>query len=149
MSAENGTAGINRSDTIASQPRRRSRSSTVSIDRWRTRRFNRHPAARTSSRAIIALAVLATTAMATPSSGPKSSPAASVNAVRGMGTTVTTMWATKNASGNHGPRDCAQSRICTGEGSGSHDASTSSAVMPTTVQTIRDRDTLRAAAPVA
>ena len=37
-------------------------------------------------------------------------PAASVNGVRGNGKTVTTMCANKNANGNHGPTDVAQSR---------------------------------------
>ena len=57
-----------------------------------------------------ALIVLATTAIATPRTGPNSSPAASVNAVRGNGKTVTTTWATRKANGNHGPTEVAQSR---------------------------------------
>ena len=64
-----------------------------------------------------------------------------MKAVRGMGTTVTTMCATKNASGNQGPTDWAQSRICTGEGSGSQVAKAARTVIPTTVATIRGRDT--------
>ncbi len=71
---------------------------------------------------MIALMVLATTAIATPSSGPNSSPAASVNAVRGNGNTVTTMCAARKASGNHGPTDVAQSRSCTAVGSGTNTA---------------------------
>ena len=57
-----------------------------------------------------ALMVAAATASGTPRSGPNSRPAASVNAVRGNGKTVTTMWAARNASGNHGPTVVAQSR---------------------------------------
>ncbi len=57
-----------------------------------------------------ALTVAAVTASGMPRTGPNSRPAASVNAVRGNGNTVTTMWAPRNASGNHGPTDVAQSR---------------------------------------
>jgi hypothetical protein len=41
-----------------------------------------------------------------------------VNAVRGNGKTVTTMCAAKNASGNHGPTDVAQSRSWSAVGNG-------------------------------
>ena len=41
-----------------------------------------------------------------------------MNAVRGKGNTVTTMCAARNASGNHGPTDVAQSRSCMAPGSG-------------------------------
>ena len=60
-----------------------------------------------------ALIVLAMTAIGMPSQGPNSRPAASVNAVRGNGKTVTTMCAARNANGNHGPTDVAQSRSWT------------------------------------
>ena len=49
-----------------------------------------------------ALTVAAVTASGIPRAGPNSRPAASVNAVRGNGKTVITMWAPRNASGNHG-----------------------------------------------
>ncbi len=41
-----------------------------------------------------------------------------MNAVRGNGNTVTTMWAARKASGNHGPTDVAQSRSAMAPGSG-------------------------------
>ncbi|GAA2438514.1 hypothetical protein GCM10009856_57140 [Mycolicibacterium llatzerense] len=41
-----------------------------------------------------------------------------MNAVRGNGSTVTTVWATRKASGNHGPAAAAQSRISTALGKG-------------------------------
>src|ERR1700756_620332 len=134
---------------MANHPRWRKRASTVSTDRWRTRRFSRHPAARTRYSAITALMVLATTAISTPNAGPNSSPAARVKAVRGTGTIVTTTCATRNANGNHGPTDSAQSRIRTGEGSGIQVAAAISTVIPTTVATIRGRDSWRAEAPIA
>ena len=69
-----------------------------------------------------ALTVLATTASGTPRTGPNSRPAASVNAVRGNGKTVTTMWAARNANGNHGPTEVAQSRSSTAVGNGTSHA---------------------------
>ena len=54
--------------------------------------------------------MLAATAIGIPSTGPNSSPAASVKAVRGNGNTVTATWAAKNANGNHAPTEVAQSR---------------------------------------
>ena len=57
-----------------------------------------------------ALTVAAATASGTPRTGPNSRPAARVNAVRGNGKTVTTMCAPRNANGNHGPTEVAQSR---------------------------------------
>ena len=45
-----------------------------------------------------------------------------MNAVRGNGKTVTTMWAARNANGNHGPTDVAQSRIWTAVGKGTSSA---------------------------
>ena len=69
-----------------------------------------------------ALTVLAPTASGTPMTGPKSRPAANVNAVRGNGNTVTTMWAARNANGNHGPTEVAQSRSCTAVGRGTRNA---------------------------
>ena len=45
-----------------------------------------------------------------------------MNAVRGNGKTVTTMWAARNASGNHGPTEVAQSRSCTAVGNGTSSA---------------------------
>ena len=53
---------------------------------------------------------LAVTAIATPSAGPNSRPADSVNGVRGKGRTVITMCAPRKASGNQGPAALAQSR---------------------------------------
>jgi hypothetical protein len=38
--------------------------------------------------------------------------------VRGNGKIVTTTWARKNARGNQGPAEVAQSRICTAVGNG-------------------------------
>ena len=74
--------------------------------------------------------------MLTPTNGPKSRPAASVNAVRGNGNTVITMWAAKNASGNHGPAAVAQSRSWIALGRGTRIATatriTIVAAMPTT-----------------
>ncbi len=68
-----------------------------------------------------ALTVLATTAMRDAErAGPNSSPAASVKAVRGKGKTVTTTWAARKASGNHGPTEVAQSRSCTAVGNGTN-----------------------------
>jgi len=58
------------------------------------------------------------TASVTPRAEPNSRPAARVNAVRGNGSTVTTVCASRNASGNHGPAAAAQSRICTALGNG-------------------------------
>ena len=142
MSTENGTAGIIRIDMTAGQPRCRSRASSESTRGWRTSRLSCQPAARTSSSAMTALAVLATTAMATPSRGPNSSPAASVNAVRGNGKTVTTMWAARNASGNHGPTDVAQSRSCTAVGSGTSSAIATRITIAAVMTTIRRRRNL-------
>jgi hypothetical protein len=93
--------------------------------------------------------VLAATAISTPSTGPNSSPAARVKAVRGTGTIVATTCATRKANGNHGPTDSAQSRIRTGEGSGIQVAAVISTVIPTTAATTRGRDSWRAAAPIA
>src|ERR1700742_3450496 len=67
--------------------------------------------------------VLATTAIAMPSHGPKRRPDAKVNAVRGNGNTVTTMWAARKASGNHGPSDVAQSRSWVAPGRGTSNRS--------------------------
>ena len=51
-----------------------------------------------------ALRVLATSAIPMPSTGPNKSPADSVNAVLGKGSTVTTTWAARKASGNPASR---------------------------------------------
>ena len=124
-------------------------SSAVSIARCWTNRLSCHPAARTSSNARTALAVLAVTAIAMPNTGPNRRPAASVNTVRGNGSTVTTMCAARNASGNQGPTDWAQSRSCTALGSGTHSATATKTVIPTTAPTARGRDSWRALEPSA
>ena len=88
-----------------------------------------------------ALAVLAVTASAIPSTGPNSRPAANVNAVRGKGNTVTAMWAARKASGNHGPTEVAQSRIWTAVGSGTSSATATAMAITAPVATIRRLDT--------
>ena len=93
-----------------------------------------------------ALTVLATTASGTPRAGPNSSPAASVNAVRGNGKTVTTMCAARNASGNHGPTDVAQSRSCTAVGSGTNSAIATRITIAARMATNRRRGTCEAVA---
>ena len=93
--------------------------------------------------------MLATTASDTPSSGPNSSPAASVNAVRGKGKTVTTTWAAKKASGNHGPTDVAQSRSCTAVGNGTSNATATRITIAVAIITSRRRGTWRAVATMA
>ena len=105
-------------DITAGQPRSRRRASSDSTRGWRTSLLSCQPAARTRSSAITALTVAAATASGMPSAGPNSRPAASVNAVRGKGKTVITMCAARNASGNHGPTEFAQSRSCSAVGSG-------------------------------
>ena len=96
-----------------------------------------------------ALTVLATTAIGTPSSGPNNRPAASVNAVRGNGKTVTTMCAARKASGNHGPADVAQSRSCRAVGSGTSNATATRITIATVIATIRRRGTCAAVAITA
>jgi hypothetical protein len=104
---------------------------------------------RTNCSASSALTVLAKTAIAMPNTGPNNNPAASVNAVRGNGATVMTMCAARNAHGNHGPSDSAQSRICTGAGRGTHDASARRPVIKTTVARTRGWASWRVAEPIA
>jgi len=99
------------------------------------------PAARTSASAIIALIVLAATASVTPSNGPNSRPAANVNAVRGNGNTVTTMWAPRNASGSHGPIDVDQSLSSTADGNRTSSATAIRAATTTDVSISRRLDT--------
>ena len=64
-----------------------------------------------------------------------------MNAVRGKGNTVTTMWAAKKASGNHGPTEVAQSRICTAVGSGTSSATAIKPAITAPVATMRRLDT--------
>src|SRR4029077_21031811 len=79
------------------------------------------------------LKVLASTANGTPRKGPKSRPAASVNAVRGNGKNVTTTCATKKASGNHGPTEVAQSRSWSAVGNGTSSATATRITIATTM----------------
>jgi len=109
---------MSRIDITVGQPRWRSRASRALTRGWGTSRSSRQPAARTSSSAAIALIVLAMTAIPMPSQGPNRRPEANVNAVRGNGKTVTTMWVAKKTNGNHGPTDVAQSRSAVAPGRG-------------------------------
>ena len=93
--------------------------------------------------------MLATTASETPSSGPNSSPAASVKAVLGNGKTVITMWAARKASGNHGPTEVAQSRSCTAVGSGTSTRTATRITIAVAIITIRRRGTCAAVAATA
>ena len=88
--------------------------------------------------------MLATTAISTPRPGPNSRPAASVNAVRGNGNTVTTMCAPRKANGNQAPSDVAQSRSCTAVGSGTSSTTATRITVAIAVTTMRVRDTWRA-----
>src|ERR1700722_1047873 len=121
----------------ATQPRSRRRVSSVSTAWWRTNPLSCQPAARTNTSAITALAVLAATASVTPSTGPNSNPAASVNAVRGNGNTVTTMWAARKASGNQGPIDDDQSLNSTAVGNRTSSATATRATATAAVRTNR------------
>ena len=89
----------------------------------------------------MALSVLAVTASVTPRIGPNSKPAANVNAVRGKGNTVTTMWVPRNASGNHGPIVIAQSRNSTADGNRTSSAAATRATTTTDVRINRGVDT--------
>jgi hypothetical protein len=66
LTTENGTAGIIRIEITAGQPRSRSRASSESIRECLTSRLSCQPAARTSTSAMTALTVLASTASGTP-----------------------------------------------------------------------------------
>ena len=91
-----------------------------------------------------------TTASDTPSAGPNNSPADSVNTVLGNGKTVTTTCAMKNASGNHGPTEVAQSRSCTALGIGTSAANAIRiTIAPATVARRRPDTRLAAATTVA
>ena len=69
--------------------------------------------------------------------------------MRGNGKTVTTMWVARNASGNHGPTEVAQSRSWTAVGSGTHTATATRITAATPAMMIRLRGTWRAAVATA
>ena len=87
----------------------------------------RPPSRRASANPRAADTIDAPTASPRPHTGPKTSPAASVNAVRGIGVVVTIACARKKTSGAVGPSRAAQSRSSSGEGSGTTRATTTAA----------------------
>ena len=93
-------------------------------------------------------AAVPTTSALPTSAGPNSRPAARVKAVRGNGKTVTTMWVARNASGNHGPTEVAQSRSWTAVGSGTHTATATRITAATPAMMIRLRGTWGTVQPV-
>ena len=69
--------------------------------------------------------------------------------VRGNGNTVTTTWAARKASGNHGPTEVAQSRIWTAVGSGTSSTSATRITAAAAMAIIRRRGTCRTVAATA